>query len=70
MDKADAANRIPANQQHPRHERTRKSKGSSEEVLQKIRKDGGGGGLLGVRQQEEKVMKRMAGWGPLASREF
>ena len=35
-----------------------------------IRKDGGGGGLLGVRQQEKKVMKRIAGWGPLASREF
>lgn len=26
---------IPANQQHPRHERTRKSKGSSEEVGRK-----------------------------------
>lgn len=44
---------IPANQQHPRHERTRKSKGSSEEVVRKSEKMMGGGGLLGVREQEE-----------------
>lgn len=52
---------IPANQQHPRHERTRKSKGSFGRSGRKSGRKMVEGGL-GMREQ--KVMKRICRLGP------